>query len=425
MSYNNKIVLTSSKLPPREEVSRSYDKEIVLTEVAALGSLTVWAHEAGIIMRDGKITDVFQEDRRSIPRRFFGGDEVRTFKAYTSPFELVYWLNDPEDSLKPDQGIALGSPVLTSDRRLVTGSIGITFSVMPDMTDLLLRLLGPRDTITRADVANAIAGELQSKVLGLDLHKYTAADLLGSQDLLNSIRDSLEGELHLTFSNYGLQMDNFYVNWGLSHEERERVRQQRHRSVQRITQEENLGAGPSYSPSSKKPMATVRRPANSRKGQVPSRGMRHREFFQPLVYELRRRGFTNLTEAHKTNYQRFGSEFSAIDYAASLDTKGAWVYVSITGSKEFTERVFHALQEHSAEVEASIDAEWGWRRMSDNIYNVGLRRDGSIDDPPEQLEDIRIWMLHRLFRLREVLNPRLEQILKTSDYRAFLREAGR
>ena len=87
------------------------------------------------------------------------------------------------------------------------------------------------------------------------------------------------------------------------------------------------------------------------------------------------------------------------------------MYISIvTGNKEFNERVFHALQEDSEQIKASIDAELGWRRMSDNIYNVGLRRDGSIDDPPEQLEDIR--MLHHFFRLREVFDPRLEQVLK-------------
>ena len=75
--------------------------------------------------------------------------------------------------------------------------------------------------------------------------------------------------------------------------------------------------------------------------------------------------------------------------------------------------MFQALQEDSEEIEASIDAEWGWKRKSDNIYNVGLRRDGSIDDPPEQLEEISTWMLRHLLRLREVLDPRLEQILKS------------
>ena len=400
----------------------SDSNEVVLTEVKALDSLTVWAHEAGIIMRDGKITDVFQEDRRSIPRRFFGGDEIRAFRAYMSPFDLVYWLNDPEDSSKPGQGIALDSPVFTSDRRPVTGSVGITFSVIPDMADLLLRLLGPRNAITRADVANAIGGELQAKVLGLDLHKHTAADLRGNQDLLSSIRDSLEGELYLVLSGYGLQMDNFYVNWGLSHEEREHVRQQRHRSVQRITQRGNLRAGPSAPPLSKRPMVTIRRSVSDKKGQLPSRGsttrgQQFREFFQPLVDELWRRGFTDQTKAHATNYQRLGSRFRGIHYAASLDNEGAWAYISIvTGNKEFNERVFYALQEDSEEIEASIDAEWGWRRMSDNIYNVGLRRDGSIDDPPEQLEDIRLWMLCHLFRLREVLDPRLDQIWAIEYY---------
>ena len=396
-----------------------YSNETVLTEVKELDSLTAWAHEVGIIMRDGKITDIFQEDRRSIPRRLFGGDEIRTFRGYMSPFDLVYWLNDPEDSSKPDQGITLDSPVLTSDRQPVTGSIGITFSVIPDMADLLLRLLGPRSTITRADVAKAIGGELQIRVLGLDLHEYTAADLRGSQDLLSSIRDSLERELYLTLSGYGLQMDNFYVNWGLSHEERERVRQQRSRSVQRITQRETLKADASGTPLPQNATTVARRSASDKKGQElskesPKRGIQFRGFFQPLVDELRRRGFTDRIKAHATNYQRLGSRFAGIHYAASFDTEGAWAYVSIvTGNKEFNERIFYALQEDSQKIEASIDAEWGWRRLSDNIYNVGLRRDGSIDDPPEQLEDIRIWMLHHLFRLQEVLNPRLEQVVNS------------
>ena len=133
---------SSSKPPPMERGGMSYSNEVVLTEVKALDSLTVWAHEAGIIMRDGKITDVFQEDRRSIPAGSVGGDEIRAFRAYMSPFDLVYWLNDPEDASKPGQGIALDSPMFTSDRRPVTGSVGITFSVIPDMADLLLRLLG-------------------------------------------------------------------------------------------------------------------------------------------------------------------------------------------------------------------------------------------------------------------------------------------
>ena len=181
-------------------------------------------------MRDGKITDIFQEDKRSIPRRLFGGDDVRTFKAYTSPFDLAFWLRDPGDPSEPDEGIVLDNTILTSDGEPVTGRIGITFSVMADMTDLLLRLLGPNVAIKKADVANAIKGDLQTKVMAFNLHEYTAADIRGSEDLLRSINDSLNSDLALAISGYGLQLDNFHVNWGLTIEERERIKQQRHRS---------------------------------------------------------------------------------------------------------------------------------------------------------------------------------------------------
>ncbi len=406
-----------------QEVGVSRDKdEIVLTEVVTWGSLTAWAHDVGIIMRDGKITDIFQEDRRDIPRRLFGGDEVRAFTAYTSPFDVVFWLNDPNDPSDPSKGIALDNPVLTSDGRPVTGSIGITFSIMPDMADLLLRLLGPRNTITRSDVANAIRTDLRTKVLTAGLNKHTASDLRRDQDLSGSIGDSLERELHLTLSSYGLQLDNFYVDWRLPPEEGERIKQQQHRSsVQHIAQESNPQAASSVPPVSEKPVTAVRRSANEENPQLPSRGsttsgLQFRDFFQPLVDKLRRRGFTDRTKAHATNYQRFGSKFTGIHYAASLDIKGAWAYVSVvTGDKEFSRRVFDVLHEHSAEIEASIDAEWGWRRLQDNIYNVGLRMDGSIDDPPERQEEIRSWMLVHLFKLREVLDPHLEQVLRSLE----------
>ena len=38
--------------------------------------------------------------------------------------------------------------------------------------------------------------------------------------------------------------------------------------------------------------------------------------------------------------------------------------------------------------------------------------DGSIDDPPERLEEIRAWMVDQLPKLQEVLEPHLERVLK-------------
>ena len=240
------------------------DYETVLTEVEAWDSLTAWAHEVGIIMRDGKITDIFQEERRSVNSTSFGTEDVRTLVAYTSPFDLVFWFNDPDDSSDPDEGMAFDNPIRTADSQPVTGSIGITFSVIPDMADLLLRLLGPRKTITRFDVANAIWVELQAKALILDLHEHTAAELSSNQDLLKSIQDSLERELYLTLSGYGLQLDSYYVNWGLTREERESVRQLRNRSSQYAPQASTRETGDELAPA----QATVPGPDVTPKGHV-------------------------------------------------------------------------------------------------------------------------------------------------------------
>ena len=142
-----------------------------------------------------------------------------------------------------------------------------------------------------------------------------------------------------------------------------------------------------------------------------------RDFFQPLVDELRRKGFTDRTRAYARYYQRFPpSRFKGIEYGACFyySPDVASVYVSIdTEDKDFNKRVFDALEERSGEIQPQIDAEWLWRREDRWRFSiVGLRRDGSIDDPQEKLEEIRDWMLKQLPELKKVLDPHLERVLK-------------
>ena len=43
--------------------------------------------------------------------------------------------------------------------------------------------------------------------------------------------------------------------------------------------------------------------------------------------------------------------------------------------------------------------------------SISVRRDGAIHDPPEELHEIRAWMLDRLPRFKAVFEPRVEAIL--------------
>ena len=198
------------------------------------GSLTVYPYHVGIVICDGRVEGVFPEGTRRLPR----GD-VRTYVASTAPFNLVFWLQDPGDPSEPGEGMALDQPVLTADGQLVTGRIDLTLSVVADNAEHLLQLLGPGGAITRRHVADSIKSELLAKVLALDLHTHTAGALRGNRDLFQGIYASLEIELASTISRYGLKLDNFYVNWGLIPEERERIKEERHQSVIRDIERES------------------------------------------------------------------------------------------------------------------------------------------------------------------------------------------
>lgn len=215
---------------------RERDNTEILREGPTRGKFTVWPYQVGIVMRSGEVVDIFSEGERRLPR-----GEVRTYVASTAPFHLTFWLKDPGDATQPSEGVALEQPVLTADGQLVTGRIDLTLSVMPKQVEYLLQLLGPRGAISEQEVADAIKYELLAKVLALDLHRHTSSDLRGNRDLFKGIYESLQVELTSTIRRYGLRLDNFYVNWGLTPEEQERIKEQRHRNIIRdIEREEEL-----------------------------------------------------------------------------------------------------------------------------------------------------------------------------------------
>ncbi len=157
------------------------------------------------------------------------------------------------------------------------------------------------------------------------------------------------------------------------------------------------------------------------------------DFFRPLIAALFGAGF-----AADRAIQRFSSTDrhvpsrlnSGIWYAVSLEgNNDAWVTLHIqTDDKDLTKRVFDQLMRDKANIEASIatdsDQEWRWHRHNAFTFSsINIRRNGSIDDPPEKLEETRTWMLDLLPRLKEVFDPRVEHILKELQGKELMRDA--
>ena len=149
---------------------------------------------------------------------------------------------------------------------------------------------------------------------------------------------------------------------------------------------------------------------------ISPRDRQFRDFFEPLIADLQRTGFAySVRLGYSINDRMFPSGVhDGIRYAASLEGKNdAWVTLNISmQNNELTKQIFDTLKEDQAQIECSLDADWRWHRHSGRYFSsVNIRSDGSIDDPPEKLEEIRAWMLDMLPKLKEIFNPRLEKIL--------------
>ena len=148
---------------------------------------------------------------------------------------------------------------------------------------------------------------------------------------------------------------------------------------------------------------------------------RFQDFFQPLIADLIRTGFASRATQHFGPGGRFfhpGLKPS-IGYAASFEVENsAWVTLHIRAEdRESTKRIFDKLNESKDEIESSITAEpapdWRWHRFDREAFSsINVRRDASIYDPREKMEETRAWMLQMLPMFKEVFEPRVEKILR-------------
>ena len=365
-------------------------------------SLTVMPFHIGVVIRDGEVVDVFESGKRDLPK-----GNVRTYVASASPFTLTFWLKDPEDAKEPAEGAVLDQdlPVLTSDGEVVTGRIDLTLRAVRKNVEYLFQLLrqGSGD-VMRRDVSDAIKGELLAKVLALDIHRHTAKELRGNRDLFGGIYESVNIELASTIRVYGLQLDNFTVMWGLTRQERERLRKQRHEGVT-----EPEGNDPSEDPvitSQPKPWVVV---PQDLKPEM------YREFWQQLIDALPEdHGFTKIPEAKPNPELHFPAGLTGVSYRLIFAQRKEFsVDVYIDRNKEWNEWLFDQLEERKGSSEFGKRLEW-MRLDNRNACRIRLSSGWrcTIDDYPENLEDVRKWMIKGLLVFKKEFEQMLDALVR-------------
>ncbi len=154
--------------------------------------------------------------------------------------------------------------------------------------------------------------------------------------------------------------------------------------------------------------------------EMPLDTRRYYDFFQPLVTKLLGEEFADKALNYFGHTGRFfPSRLDPnIGYAVSFyGDNSAWVTFHVrTEDNDLTNQIFDEFEVDREHIELSVDAgtdpEWQWLRDDKFTFStINIRRNGSIDDPPENLEETRAWMLDLLPKLKEVFDPRLAEAL--------------
>ena len=163
-------------------------------------------------------------------------------------------------------------------------------------------------------------------------------------------------------------------------------------------------------------------PLNSTPPHVLEDRRKHQKFFQPLINELLRRDFADKAVQLWDRASRiFPLPFdNDSGYAVEFFRGSVWVFLHIRtwDSVERNNRILEELLAQRDEIERNIgsDLEWRWSRPNKQTFcSISVIREGTIDDPPEKLTEIREWMLEMLPKFKEVFDPLMAEILPRSS----------
>ena len=93
----------------------------------------------------------------------------------------------------------------------------------------------------------------------------------------------------------------------------------------------------------------------------------------------------------------------------------AELYIDV-GDKDQNKAAFDALEEDRAAVEDEFGEALLWTRRDDiRASRIYVKRPGTIDASPDELEELRSWAVDRVFKLREALSPRVKTLALPSN----------
>lgn len=145
----------------------------------------------------------------------------------------------------------------------------------------------------------------------------------------------------------------------------------------------------------------------------------YREYFQRLIDELREgHDFTRARAGQAQNWYTFSSGMQGIKYLAWFTQEGTVctaVQIDL-GDARKNGNLFDALEKRSVEITSCFGGGLKWERLDAVRYSlIAVYRDGTIESPEGELQEIRVWQVENLLKLKEVFTPEIKRALETID----------
>ncbi len=144
---------------------------------------------------------------------------------------------------------------------------------------------------------------------------------------------------------------------------------------------------------------------------------KYKNYFQGLIDELREKHkFTGAKAGQPQNWYTFASGIGGIGYGAQF-AKGGKVlaYVNIYDNVSVDKLdLFDILQKRNEDIESNFNTPIEWNRAAEQKASwLAVYREGDIEAPDSELEEIRKWHIENLLKLKEVFQPEIEKALET------------
>ena len=147
------------------------------------------------------------------------GEQVKEEEGNRRKEEI--WYRQYQDRVEEqlDNRIA----ILTKDRESVVFDVRAVISLDPGRGEEIFKLLKGQDFLNEESLKNMISKELEARVFGPEIAKYSATELRSNVEIIASIHNHAETELFRWLDNYGVQLSRISINPAITDAERAAV----------------------------------------------------------------------------------------------------------------------------------------------------------------------------------------------------------